>query len=96
MWNRAETIRRAEDQGRVLRAAALLSGARLPDSGGGDAGDLAWSQLESADRRAAETLGWGYDRTHTHTHTQRERERERERERDDMHFPIPSHFLKLS
>lgn len=53
----AATIRRIDEQGRVLRAAALLSGARLPDAGG-DAGDLMWSQLESSDRCAAETLGW--------------------------------------
>lgn len=49
---------RMQEQGRVLRAAALLSGARLPDASG-DAGDQLWSELESSERRAAEALGWG-------------------------------------
>ena len=55
---RATTMGRTEEQGRVLRAAALLSGARDPGSGG-DAGDLIWSEMSSADQRAAEALGWG-------------------------------------
>ncbi len=51
------TLHQVEEQGRVFRAAALLSGARLPTASG-DAGDRMWSQLEGSERHAAETLGW--------------------------------------
>ena len=54
---RASTVGRVEQQSRVLRAAALLSGARQLDTKG-DAGDLMWSEMESSDQRAAEVLGW--------------------------------------
>ena len=56
---RATTMGRSEEQRRVLRAAALLSGARCPSGGEGDAGDLMWVEMRSADQRAAEALGWG-------------------------------------